>query len=99
MHHAIKMGYVKSADVRREWRQQELALFALRAHRQFGRGFVLSDTAELQPVYITWIVGAPPPLIEAVLGYDPRHEAVSVSKDESCDDTMIVNCVKIQYYH
>lgn len=93
------MRYFKSADVAREWRKEELALFALRAHRHFGRGFVLSDNAEVQPVYITWIIGAPPPLIEAVLGYDPKHEAVVVAKDDSCEDTMVISCVKIQSCH
>ena len=95
----LVVGYLKGADMLREWRKQELALFALRAHRQFGRGFVLSDRCEVQPVYITWIMGAPQPLIEAVLGYDPKQEAVVVSRDESCDDTMIINRVKIQQYH
>ena len=95
----LNMRYSKSADVACEWRRQELALFALRAHRQFGRGFVLSDNAEVQPVYITWIIGAPPPVIEAVLGYDPEHEAVVVSKDPTCEDTMVINCVRIQSCH
>jgi hypothetical protein len=94
----LEVRNCECADVFGEWRKQELALFALRAHRQLGRGFVLSDDAD-QPVYITWIIGAPQPLIDAVLAYDPRHEAVVVSRDESCDDTMIINCVRIQRCH
>jgi hypothetical protein len=83
----------------RELRDQELALFARRAHRRLGRGFVLSDNDELQPVYITWIIGAPPPLVDAVFDYDPEREAVVVSEDETDEGNIIINCVKIQSRH
>ena len=83
----------------RLWRNQELALFARRAHRKLGRGFVLSDDADLQPVYVTRIAGAPQPLIDAVFDYDPEREAVVVSEDEGDDDSIIINCVKIQSLH
>ena len=81
----------------REMHDQELALFARRAHRQLGRGFVLSDSDELRPVYITWIIGAPQPLIDAVFDYDPEREAVVVSEDQ--DDSIVISCVKIQTCH
>lgn len=81
----------------REMHDQELALFARRAHRQLGRGFVLSDSDELRPVYITWIIGAPQPLIDAVFDYDPEREAVVVSEDQ--EDSIVISCVKIQTSH
>lgn len=81
----------------REMHDQELALFARRAHRQLGRGFVLSDSDELRPVYITWIIGAPQPLIDAVFDYDPEREAVVVSEDQ--EDSIVISCVKIQTCH
>ena len=87
------------ADAEREWKDQELALFARRAHRRFGRGFVLSAHDELQPIYITWIVGAPHTLVEAVFDYDPEHEAVVVCEDEGGEDAIVINCVRIQNRH
>ena len=83
----------------RELHNQELARFARRAHRRLGRGFVLSDAAEPQPVYITWMVGAPSPLIDAVFDYDPEREAVVVSEDEQDEGTIVIDCVKIQSHH
>lgn len=83
----------------RDLHNQELALFARRAHRQLGRGFVLSAADEVQPVYITWMVGAPPPLIEAVFDYDPEREAVVVSEDDGDDDSIVIDCVQIQRQH
>jgi hypothetical protein len=83
----------------RELHNQELALFARRAHRRLGRGFVLSDADEPQPVYITWMVGAPPPLIDAVFEYDPECEAVVVSEDEHDEGNIVIDCVKIQRQH
>jgi hypothetical protein len=86
-------------DAAREWRNQELALFARRAHRRLGRGFVLSASEESEPIYVTSIVGAPHPVIDAVFEYDPERQAVVVLKDESDDDAIIVNCVRIQSCH
>jgi len=83
----------------RELHEQELALFAKRAHRQLGRGFVLCDVDEPWPVYITWIIGAPPPLIDAVFEYDPECEAVVVCEDEHNEGNVIINCVRIQNRH
>jgi hypothetical protein len=80
----------------RELHNQELARFARRAHRRLGRGFVLSDADESQPVYITWLIGAPPPLIDAVFEYDPEREAVVVSEDEQEAGSIVIDCVKIQ---
>jgi hypothetical protein len=80
-----------------EWRDQELALFARRAHRQLGRGFVLADADDSQPVYVTQIAGAPPELIEAVLDYDPEHEALVVWDDEP--DSVLLSCVRIAPRH
>lgn len=82
-----------------ELHEQELALFGRRAHRQLGRGFVLADRDETQPVYITWIVGAPSPLIEAVFDYDPERETVVVSEDDTDEGNIVINCVKIQHRH
>lgn len=83
----------------RELHNQELARFARRAHRRLGRGFVLSDADESQPVYITWMIGAPPPLIDAVFDYDPEREAVVVSEDEQDEGTIVIDCVKIPSHH
>jgi hypothetical protein len=99
MYHADGMKRSEWDKAIRELHDQELALFARRAHRRLGRGFVLSDSDELQPVYITWIVGAPPPLIDAVFDYDPECEAVVVSEDEKDEGSLIINCVKIQSRH
>lgn len=62
-----------------KWREQELARFGRRAHRHVGRGFVLFDGDEDQPVYVTWLIGAPEPLCNAVYEYDPQHEALVVT--------------------
>jgi hypothetical protein len=78
---------------------QELALFARRAHRRLGRGFVLTGPDDPQPVYITWIVGAPPPLLDAVFDYDPEHEAVVVSADDTNEDSVFIDYVRIQSHH
>lgn len=83
----------------RDLHNQELALSARRAHRQLGRGFVLSASDEVEPVYITWMVGAPPPLIEVVFDYDPEREAVVVSEDDGDDDSIAIDCVQIQRQH
>jgi hypothetical protein len=99
LYHAGNMKYFDSDDEAREWQDQELALFARRAHRRLGRGFVLADETELQPIYVTWMVGAPYTLIEAVLDYDPEREAVVVFEDEDEDDAIIVSCVRIQSRH
>jgi hypothetical protein len=83
----------------REMHNQELALFARRAHRRLGRGFVLTGLDDPQPVYVTWIAGAPPPLIDAVFDYDPEHEAVVVSEDDENEDSILIDCVRIQSHH
>ena len=99
LYHADGMRQSEWDRAIRELHNQELARFARRAHSQLGRGFVLSDADELQPVYITWIIGAPPPLIEAVFDYDPEREAVVVSEDESDEGSIVIDCVKIQSHH
>ena len=93
------MTYLAWNRAEREWRDQELALFARRAHRRLGRGFVLSACTESQPVYVTSIVGAPHPLVEAIFEYDPECEAIVVTEDEGDDDAIIVNRVRIQSRH
>ena len=93
------MTHSYSGHAFREWRHQELALFARRAHRQRGRGFVLSDGANVQPVYVTWIVGAPQSLIEAVFGYDPECEALVVSESEGDRDGIIISRIRIESRH
>lgn len=99
LYHADGMAQSEWDKAIRELHNQELALFARRAHRQLGRGFVLSDADELQPVYITWIAGAPPPLIDAVFEYDPEREAVVVSEDEHDEGNIVIDCVRIQSRH
>lgn len=99
MYHADGMKRPEWDKTIREFHHQELALFAKRAHRHFGRGFVLSDSNEMQPVYITWMIGAPLPLIDAVCDYDPEREAVVVSEDQTDESNIIINCVKIQSRH
>jgi hypothetical protein len=81
----------------RDWRDQELALFARRAHRQLGRGFVLADADDSQPIYVTRIAGAPRELIEAVLWYDPEHEALVVRDEQP--DSVLLSCVRIAAQH
>lgn len=98
MYHADGMKHEWDKAIR-ELHDQELALFARRAHRQLGRGFVLIDGDELQPVYVTWIVGAPQPLIDAVFEYDPEREAIVVSDDSVEEDDIVISCVKIQSRH
>lgn len=83
----------------RQMRDQDLALFARRAHRQLGRGFVLCDAEAGQPVYVTHMAGAPPALVDAVLGYDPEREALVVAEDEYEDDTILVIRVHIDVVH
>ena len=93
------MGHREWDKAVQQFRDQELAMFARRAHRQLGRGFVLSDHTEPQPVYVTWIIGAPQPLIDAVFDYDPECEAVVVSEDGADDEGIVISCVKIQSRH
>ncbi len=99
MHHAGVMKHLDWNTAIRELHDQELALFARRAHRHLGRGFVLSDDEDPRPVYVTWMVGAPEPLIDAVFDYDPEHEAVVVSEDENDEGNIIINCVRIESRH
>jgi hypothetical protein len=82
-----------------EWRDQELALFARRAHRRLGRGFVLFERHDVQPVYVTWMVGAPEPLLRAVSDYDPENEALVVVSDDDGDDSVTITLVKIERRH
>ena len=99
MYHADGMKRLEWDKAIRELHDQELALFAKRAHRHFGRGFVLSDSEEMRPVYITWMIGAPLPLIDAVCDYDPDREAVVVSEDENDEGKIVINCVRIESRH
>lgn len=80
------------------WRDQDLALFARRAHAQLGRGFVLVDRDDPTPVYVTEVAGAPEQLIEAVFQYNPQEEALLVS-DDSEPDAVVISLVKIQKVH
>ena len=80
-------------------RAQELALFARRAHRQLGRGFVLVTPDDDQPIYVTWIVGAPLPLLHAICDYDPEHEALLVVRESSDADAVIVSFIRIESFH
>ena len=83
-----------------QWAQQELALFARRAHRQLGRGFVLLAPDEVRPIYVTWIVGAPLPLINAVHSYDPEREALVVcSNIDDEEGAVTVSRVRIDSCH
>ena len=99
MRDAGDMKHLDWSTAVRELHDQELALFARRAHRHLGRGFVLSDHEDPRPLYVTWMVGAPAPLIDAVFDYDPEREAVVVSQDENDEDNIIINCVRIQSRH
>jgi hypothetical protein len=83
----------------REWRDQELALFGRRAHRQLGRGFVLTDGDDSPPIYVTRMAGAPHALIEAVYDYDPEREALVVCEDRFDDDSIVISCVRIDSRH
>ena len=83
----------------RQWRDQELAQFARRAYAQLGRGFVLSDSDAQQPIYVTWFVGAPQGLIDALFCYNPEREALVVSEEESDADSIIISRVRIESRH
>ena len=72
-----------------EWRDQQLAQFARRAHRRLGRGFVLIDDDESRPVYVTHLIGAPDALFAAVCEYDPDCEALIVSYEDADDDAQV----------
>lgn len=99
MHHSRCMKRSEWEKAMQGLHEQELALFGRRAHRQLGRGFVLADSDEGQPVYITWIIGAPPPLIEAVFAYDPERETVVVSQDGADEGNIMINYVRIEHRH
>ena len=77
------------------WRDQDLALFARRAHAQLGRGFVLVERNESRPVYITQVAGAPSQVLHAVSSYDPDKEALLVF-DEGDPESVRMSLVKIQ---
>lgn len=81
------------------WRDQNLALFARRAHAQLGRGFVLVDRNKRGPVYVTHVRGAPQELIEAVCQYDPEEEALLVSDEGGDVDIVTVSVLKIEKRH
>jgi hypothetical protein len=80
------------------WRDQDLALFARRAHAQLGRGFVLVERNEPRPVYITQVAGAPSQIVDAVCAYNPDKEALLVFEDED-PDSVRMSLVKIQMAH
>jgi hypothetical protein len=80
------------------WREQDLALFARRAHAQLGRGFVLVEQDEPRPVYITQVTGAPPQIIDAVSTYNPDSEALLVF-DEGEPGSVRMSLVRIQNVH
>lgn len=80
-----------------KWREQKLAQFGRRAHRHFGRGFVLFDGDEDAPMYVTWLAGAPDPLRDAVYEYDPQHEALVVSAVNESD--VFISQVRIEEPH
>ena len=80
-------------------REQEIARFARRAHRQLGRGFVLVTPDDVQPIYVTWTTGAPLSLLDAIYDYDPEREALLVSHDGDQDDAVIVSLIRIEHRH
>lgn len=80
------------------WREQDLALFARRAHAQLGRGFVLVEQDEPRPVYITQVAGAPPQIVDAVSTYNPDREALLVF-DEGEPGSVRMSLVRIQNVH
>ena len=80
-------------------RKQELAWFARRAHRHMGRGFVLITPDDDQPIYVTWTVGAPFSLLDAIYGYDPEHEALLVSQEGDDLDAVNVSFIRIESRH
>ena len=92
------MEAARPDDFIHEWRDQQLALFARRAHRQLGRGFVISEGIDSKPVYVTRIAGAPRALVEAVMTYDPESEALVV-QDKGDGDTIHLTCVRIEIVH
>jgi hypothetical protein len=75
------------------WEEQGAAQFGRRAHRHFGRGFVLVDPADQNsPVYVTRLAGAPPELWQEVHLYRPERETILVSQE---DGGLSVRRVKI----
>ncbi len=65
------------------WEEQGVAQFGRRAHRHFGRGFVLVDPKdENSPVYVTRLVGAPPELWQEVHLYRPESETILVCRED-----------------
>jgi hypothetical protein len=77
------------------WRRQELARFGWRAHAQLGRGFVLVEHDEERPIYVTQVIDAPLPLVDAVCHYNPEEETLVVS-DEDEPETFTISVVRIQ---
>jgi hypothetical protein len=80
-------------------REQELARFARRAHRQLGRGFVVVTPDDVQPIYVTWTVGAPLSLLDAIYDYNPEREALLVTHDGDDVDAVIVSVIRIETRH
>ena len=64
------------------WDEQGVAQFGRRAHRHFGRGFVLVDPDDQNsPVYVTRLTGAPLELRQEVHLYRPEREAILVRQE------------------
>jgi hypothetical protein len=80
------------------WHYQRLAQFGRRAHAHFGRGFVMVDDEREQPVYVTELLGAPQPLLDAVYSYDPDREALIISEADA-DDAVTISCIRIETLH
>ena len=80
------------------WREQELAHFARRAHRNVGRGYVLLARDEKDPIYVTPAFGVPLSLLDEVYEYDPEHEALVVSEADLERDSVVITRIKIQHY-
>ena len=81
------------------WREQDLAHFARRAHRDLGRGFVLLANDEKEPVYVTPTFGVPLPLLDEVYEYDPEHEALVVSEADLEGNSVVITRIRIQDCH
>lgn len=77
---------------------QQLARFARRAHAHFGRGFVLVDADEVNPIYVTHTSAAPQPLRAAVRQYDPACEAIVVCRVDDAD-AVELSRVRIESHH
>jgi hypothetical protein len=58
---------------------------------------MMDDDVDDKPVYVTRLVGAPEPLLQAVYGYDPASETLIVCG--GTDDSFTMTCVRLESLH